>query len=265
MGRREKRKEKFRLLRTKRSLKHSGTPVSSNQIKKSSFSTIWCVVVLRWLSRDQNTELKATTCNLTVEGYVQTHTRKVRTHNSHKYILTSLRSCKLTKLFFQLPNSLFFFFLLFFPSFFLSPGFPRVRKAEVLPGYRPVWPVTCHLTLLWAHALRSATGWAPAGQLARLLAWSYANEKPQETSIHPNSQMGGQRGGQTNGDMVAEDLDWVVKYYRGVFTEEFGDFCVSWSQNPTMTRRRASFSTWKRELWTAKMSFFTSAHWSEFI
>lgn len=113
MGWREKRKEKFRLLGTKRCLKHSGTPVSSNQIKKNnSFSTIWCVVLLRWLSRDQNTELKATTCNLTVEGYVQTHTRKVRTHNSHKYIFTSLRSCKLTKLFFQSPNSLFFFPLL---------------------------------------------------------------------------------------------------------------------------------------------------------
>lgn len=40
-----------------------------------------------WLSKDQNTELKATTCNLTIEGYVQTHTMPVRTHNSHKYIL----------------------------------------------------------------------------------------------------------------------------------------------------------------------------------
>lgn len=82
--------------------------------------------------------------------------------------------------------------------------------------------------------------------------------KPRETSIHLSLQMGGQRGGQTNGDMVAEDLDRVLQYW-GVFTEEFGDFCVSWSQNPTKTRRRASSNTWKRELWTAKMYFFTSA------
>lgn len=73
--------------------------------------------------------------------------------------------------------------------------------------------MTCHLTLLWANALRSTTGWAPAGQLARLLAWSYANEKPRETSIHLNSQMGGQRDRQTNGDMVAEDLDRFLKHY----------------------------------------------------
>lgn len=73
--------------------------------------------------------------------------------------------------------------------------------------------MTCHLTLLWANALRSTTGWAPAGQLARLLAWSYANEKPRETFIHLNSQMGGQRDRQTNGDMVAEDLDRVFKHH----------------------------------------------------
>lgn len=116
----------------------------------------------------------------------------------------------------------------------------------MLPGCRPVWPVTCHLTLLWAHALRSATGWAPAGQLACLLAWSYANEKPRETFIHLNSQMGGQRGGQTNGDMVAEDLDWVVKYYWGVFTEEFGDFCVSWPEGELhLTHEKENFELQK--------------------
>lgn len=54
--------------------------------------------------------------------------------------------------------------------------------------------MTCHLTLLLANALSPTTGWAPAGQLARLLVWSSANEKPQETCVHLNSQMGGQRG-----------------------------------------------------------------------
>lgn len=72
--------------------------------------------------------------------------------------------------------------------------------------------MTCHLTLLWANALRSTTGWASVGQLARLLAWSYAND-PRETSIHLNSQMGGQRDRQTNGDMVVEDLDRFLKHY----------------------------------------------------
>lgn len=54
--------------------------------------------------------------------------------------------------------------------------------------------MTCHLTLLSANALSPTTGWAPAGQLAQLLVWSLANEKPRETSVHLNSQMGGQKG-----------------------------------------------------------------------
>lgn len=54
--------------------------------------------------------------------------------------------------------------------------------------------MTCHLILILANALSPTNVRAPAGQLARLLAWSSANEKPQETSVHLNPQMGGQRG-----------------------------------------------------------------------
>lgn len=59
--------------------------------------------------------------------------------------------------------------------------------------------MTCHLTLLLANALSPTANQAPAGQLARLLAWSLANEKPQETSVHLNPQMGGQ-GGKEGGE-----------------------------------------------------------------
>lgn len=54
--------------------------------------------------------------------------------------------------------------------------------------------MTRYLARSLANALSQPTGWAPAGQLARLLMWILANEKPQETSVHLNSQMGGQGG-----------------------------------------------------------------------
>lgn len=106
---------------------------------------------------------------------------------------TSLKSCKWTNNFFQLPNYAQQSLPVFFPP---SPDFSQEGKPKVLPGYRPIWPMTCHLTLLSANALPSTTSWAPAGQLARLLVWSSANGKPRETSVHLNSQMGGQRGGE---------------------------------------------------------------------
>lgn len=113
--------------------------------------------------------------------------------------------------------------------FFLISGFTRERKPQVLPGYHPIWPMTCHLTLLLANALSPTTGWAPAGQLARLLVWSSANEKPQETCVHLNSQMGGQRGRGSTDECVSVCeregvgvLAWIHKHYWDIFTEEAG-------------------------------------------
>lgn len=175
-----------------------------------------------WLFRDPKTELKASTQQL-VTSRLKVMYRVPRrlwelTTSTNTYFNTA-KKLQINWQFFQSPKSLDspdFFLLSFSPQ-----AFPQVRKPEVLPGYRPIWPMTCHLTLLWANALRSTTGWAPAGQLARLLAWSYANEKPRETSIHLNSQMGGRRQTEKRRHGGGR-LGPSSRTYWGVFTEEFG-------------------------------------------
>lgn len=82
MGRREKRQ--FNLLGTRRWLKHNGTPVSSNLIKKTPLAQFGALSYWRDSLETKTLNWKQQR-NLTIEGYVQIHRRPVTTHNSHKY------------------------------------------------------------------------------------------------------------------------------------------------------------------------------------
>lgn len=77
--------------------------------------------------------------------------------------------------------------------------------------------MTHYLARPLANALPKPTAWAPAGQLARLLMWILANEKPQETCVHLNSQMGGQGG--TEEGTAERESECVWKWLWGTWLE----------------------------------------------